>query len=582
MRKFFPVVLLSFLIACNSKSLKPSYEAFTTEFERSQGLKTSEYKDVIDFYKKLDEEFDNITGFEFNRTDSGEPLHVFFYNVKQSDKLEEISKSNKLKFLINNGIHPGESDGIDASMMLLRDLAFGKIDLGEDFIIGFIPIYNIGGALNRNAHSRTNQNGPVEYGFRGNERNFDLNRDFIKADTKNAQAFARLFHSIDPDIFIDNHVSNGADYQYVITHLLTQHDKMGGELGSYIKNNWQVQLEHAMTDIDYPITPYVNVFGRSPDEGGFSQFMDYPRYSTGYTTLFNTLGMMVETHMLKPYDQRVYSTYQLMKVSIDFLTKDKNVIKQMRANAWKKFKVGDLYPLSFRVDKSKYTEYDFLGYESERSISPLTGQTRLTYNQDKPISFKVKYFDFMQATSHVTIPEYYIIPKGKWKVIERLKENKIRFARLVKDSTIEVETYRIKEFQTRKNAYEGHYPHYNTAIDSNIEQVRFKKGDLIIPTQQKGIRYLIETLEPSAMDSFFNWNYFDAILQQKEGFSPYVFEDIAIEILDQNPALKEEFEAIKSKNKDFASSAYAQLNWIHKHSPYYEKAHLRYPIYRVN
>jgi hypothetical protein len=581
MKKIITLILIGLLISCQSPKEELSYDEFLTKFEKSWGTETPEYKDVIKFYKRLDNQFENIKGFEFSRTDSGEPLHVFFFNVEETDKLEDIRLSEKLKILVNNGIHPGESDGIDASMMLLRDLAFDKLELKNDYIVGFIPLYNIGGALNRNSHSRTNQNGPEVYGFRGNARNFDLNRDFIKADTKNAQSFAEIFHAFDPDVFIDNHVSNGADYQYKITHLLTQHNKMGGELGDYIKNTWQPQLEEAMVKEEYPITPYVNVFGRSPDQGGFSQFMDYPRYSTGYTTLFNSLGMMVETHMLKPYDERVMSTYVLMKVSLEFLPKDKKRIKSLRKSAWKRHKVGSTYPLNFTVDRSKYTAFDFLGYQAEVSTSTLTGQDRLTYNQEKPITYEVKYFDFMKPISSVQIPKYYIVPKGKWKVIERLKENKIRFTRLVKDTTIQVESYRIDKFQTRSNAYEGHYPHYNTQVSSAMENIGFKKGDLLIPTQQKGIRYLLETLEPEAVDSFFNWNYFDAILQQKEGFSPYVFEEHAIEYLNSKPELKAEFEDLKSKNEDFASNAYAQLNWIHKRSPYYEKAHMRYPIYRI-
>ena len=75
-------------------------------------------------------------------------------------------------------------------------------------------------ALNRNSTTRTNQNGPESYGFRGNARNYDLNRDFIKSDTKNAKTFAQIFHLVQPDVFIDNHVSNGADYQYILNSFI--------------------------------------------------------------------------------------------------------------------------------------------------------------------------------------------------------------------------------------------------------------------------------------------------------------------------------------------------------------------------
>ena len=165
-----------------------------------------------------------------------------------------------------------------------------KISAPKNTVLVTIPIYNVGGSLNRNTGTRANQNGPKAYGFRGNAQNFDLNRDFIKNDTENARTFAQIFHLVKPDVFIDNHVSNGADYQYVLTHLFTQHNKLGGKLGSYVHQTIMPELEADLQKKDWDITPYVNVFNQVP-EIGFSQFMDYPRYSTGYTTLWNVIGM---------------------------------------------------------------------------------------------------------------------------------------------------------------------------------------------------------------------------------------------------------------------------------------------------
>ena len=147
--------------------------------------------------------------------------------------------------------------------------------------------------------------------------------------------------------------------------------------------------------------------------------------------------------------------------------------------------------------------------------------------------------------------------------------------------TVDAEIYRIEDYQTRTSAYEGHYLHYNTQVSQTQEQTTLRAGDYLIPTDQFGIRYLVETLEPSAIDSFFNWNFFDTVLQQKEGFSPYVWEDLALDLLNSKPQLRSEFETLKSQDKSFAQNAYAQLDWLHKHSPHYEKAHLRYPVIRI-
>ncbi|MEL6812852.1 MAG: hypothetical protein AAFP76_16105, partial [Bacteroidota bacterium] len=450
----------------------------------------------------------------------------------------------------------------------------------EKTIIAVIPIYNVGGALHRNSGTRTNQNGPLEYGFRGNARNYDLNRDFIKSDTKNASAFAKIFHIVDPDLFIDNHVSNGADYQYTLTHLFTQHNKLGGPMGTYLHDSFMPQLEDSLEAKKWDITPYVNVFNSTPEKG-FSQFLDSPRYSTGYAALFNTLGMMVETHMLKPYKDRVDGTYELMKSFINIAEKDAEVIQELRKNSYSNHKVGDTYPLSWEVDSSQITKLQFKGYEASMIPSKVTHADRLKYDTTQPFTREISYYNYFKPTSSVDIPAQYIIPAGYWNIIQRLDENKIDYKKVKQDTLITAQVYRIKSYDSRRNPYEGHYQHYNTQVEMTEEQVTVKRGDYIVATRQKGLRYLIETLEPSAPDSFFNWNYFDPILQQKEGFSPYVWEDKAEALLNDNPDLKAEFEAKKSNDENFARNWFAQLDWIHKRSSHYEKAHLRYPIVRV-
>ena len=552
---------------------------FTTVFETSNGTKTPTYNEVIEFYKQLADSYSKVHIQAIGETDSGEPLHLVTLNPDSNFNFESIKKDKRI-ILINNGIHPGESDGIDATMLLFRDLAQGKIKMPKNVVLATIPIYNIGGSLNRNSTTRTNQNGPEEYGFRGNARNFDLNRDFIKADSKNAKAFAKIFHLVKPDVFIDNHVSNGADYQYTLTHLFTQHNKLDGELGKYLHNTIQPELEQRLAKKNWDITPYVNVFNNVPEKG-FSQFMDYPRYSTGYTTLFNTLGMMVETHMLKPYKPRVEGTYELMKTMIEIVNTEAKNIKKLRKEAFNKTYTNNLYPLDWKIDTTKQTTLNFKGYEGKMITSKVTGLQRLKYNRNLPFTKDVTYMNYFKPTTKVKIPKAYVIPKGWWPILERLKMNNIEMKPLQNDSIISVESYKIEKFNTRQSPYEGHYQHYNTTVTSSIKNITFKKGDLLVETNQYGMRYLIETLEPSAPDSFFNWNFFDTILQQKEGFSPYVWEDKALEFLNQNPEIKRQFDSIKSKNESFANNWYTQLDWIHKHSPNYENAHLQYPIYRV-
>lgn len=576
---FFLYFCLILSCSTDTNTKNENYD-FTTVFETSGGTQTPTYPEVISFYKNLAAAYPEIHIDEVGTTDSGFPLHLVTYNPNGVFDFAEIRK-NKIVLLINNGIHPGESDGIDATMLLYRDLVTGKKTAPENVVLAAIPVYNVGGSLNRNSGTRANQNGPEAYGFRGNARNYDLNRDFIKCDTENAKAFAQIFHKVQPDVFIDNHVSNGADYQYTLTHLFTQHNKLGQEAGDFLHETLMPELEKSLSDKKWDITPYVNVWGTTPEKG-FSQFMDSPRYSTGYTTLYNTLGMMVETHMLKPYKSRVKGTYVLMETMIHNIdTKHHSTIKDIRAVTHQSFVNASTYPVQWELDRTKHSELNFKGFEGSYITSEVTGQKRLFYDKSKPFTKKVSYHNYFKPKKVVTVPKAYIIPQGWHDVIGLLKLNNVIIHPLQNDSLISVETYHIKDYKTFKNPYEGHYGHYNTEVRKSNEQIKFFKGDFIVNTNQAAFRYLLETLEPEAVDSFFNWNFFDTILQQKEGFSAYVFEDEAKELLANNSDLRKEFLEKKASDTAFANNGRSQLTWIYKKSNHYEKAHMRYPIFRI-
>ena len=577
MKNFLLIIILLVFLACETQP-EEKVEIFKTYFELTDEEETPPYEEVISFYIELAREFSSINIQTIGATDSGNPLHMVTYNPDADFNFQRL-REDKGIILINNGIHPGESDGIDASMMLFRDLAAGTIEAPEQTVIVTIPVYNIGGALNRNSTSRANQNGPKEYGFRGNARNYDLNRDFIKADTRNARTFAQIYHLVQPDVFIDTHVSNGADYQYTLTHLFTQHDKLGGDLGTFLEETFRPDLEVALQESGWDITPYVNVYNRPPEEG-FSQFFDYPRYSTGYTALWHTLGLMIETHMLKSYPKRVWGTYEVLKQCVGLTEQYKDSLKALRGQLRQLMPELSHYPTRWELDSTQIWRLNFKGYESEYLESPVTGLPRLKYYRDRPQTTPVAYYDAFKPSDSIRIPDAYIIRKGHEHIIDLLTLNGIESEPLSQDTTLVVESYRITDYKTRRSPYEGHYPHYDTEVSSTREVVKLNNGDYFIPTRQAGLRYLLETLEPAAPDSFFNWNFFDAILQQKEGFSPYVFEDIAEEFLRSNDSIRAVFDSLKQEDEAFGQNAYAQLQWIYRLTPYYEKAHRRYPVYR--
>jgi hypothetical protein len=550
-----------------------------TPFEQSKDRNyTATYAEVIAYYQKLAKQYPQMKMMSYGTTDVGKPLSLI---VLSKDKVFDpslIKKQNKRILLINNGIHPGEPEGIDASMMLVRDLLKNN-KLPKDVVLCFIAVYNIDGCLNRGL-SRVNQNGPRAYGFRGNYKNLDLNRDFIKADSKNAWAFEKILNTWNPEVFLDNHTSDGADYQYVMTLIETQKDKQNPILADYTSKTLSPELYKRMAKSGYEMTPYVEEVKGTPDSGIVS-FLETPRFATGYTAQHNIISYITETHMLKPFDKRVYATYDFMRHLIDICQRDAKLIGELKHKTDEQVKQQTAFALNWQVNEDKYDTLTFKGYEAGHKPSEVSGLPRLYYDRSKPYTKTIKYYDNYKATVSADKPIAYIIPQAWQKVIELFKLNNIVMHQLTHDTTLDLQMYYIGDFKTGQRPYEGHYVHSNVQLKPVDMKVKFYDGDYVVYTNQALNRYIVETLEPQGVDSFFAWNFFDSVLGEKEYYSDYVFEDDAAALLKKDPDLQKKLDDEKAKNPKLANSAAAQLNFVYHNSPYAEKTYLRYPVGRL-
>ncbi len=574
MRTIFIAVLSLFISTCMFS------QAITTVFEKSNGTKTPTYFEIVEWWQKLDARSGKVKMLTIGMTDAGYPLHLVVVSNNGDYNFDNIRKNNKRVILINNGIHPGEPDGVDASMLLVRDIVINKYKIPDNVVLAYIPIYNIGGCLNRSANFRVDQNGPEEFGSRGNSQNLDLNRDFIKCDSRDSRAFAEIFHLTDPDVFVDNHVSNGADYQHVMTLLTTQNSKLGGVMGEFLSQQFEPAIYSSMKQKGYDLIPYVNSFGDSPDNG-WPEYWDGPRYASGYAALWHTFSFVPETHMLKPYDQRVKATYSLMQSFIEFTAANSMQIKSLRDKTKQTVASATEFAIAWALDRSKFKEVLYKGYTAGRKPSEVSGLPRLYYDRNKPYEKTIKIFNHYDVKNTIAKPKAYIIPQGWWKVIDLLKLNKVQMRPLKNDSLIEVEVYKIEDYKTAPRQYEMHHLNSDVKLSSSIQRIQFKKGDWYIPMNQAANRFLIETLEPQCEDSYFAWNYFDAILSQKEGYSSYSFEDIAADYIKKNPGIKLKLDQRRASDTAFANNGRAQLSFVYQQSQWNEPAFMRYPVFRV-
>jgi hypothetical protein len=549
-------------------------------FEKGNGNQSSSYTDCISWYQQLAKSSARVRIDSVGRTDIGKPLHQVVISTGAFDPAA-ARQAGKAVVLINNGIHPGEPEGIDASMRLARDLVRDPQmqTLLQQLVVVIVPVYNVGGALMRNSFTRANQNGPEHYGFRGNARNLDLNRDFVKLDSENSKALVQLYRRWDADLYLETHTTNGADYQHVMTLIETQKDKLRPEISAWMHGSFTPALYAGMEKAGMPMCPYVNTKGELP-ESGLQGFLETPRYGSGYVATHHTPGYVLETHMLKSFKQRYEATYSLLRLALEQAAAQHQALLAARAAAKKACAQAERLALNWKLEEAVVDSFYFRGYTARYKKSEVHGHDRLYYNRTAPWEANIPYQNTFVGIDSTSKPRFYLIPQAWQEVIARLALNGVVMQPLQRDSMFNVERYLIEEYKTSNRVYEGHFYHNQLKLLPLQQQRLYRKGDVLVPLGHATDRFVMEVLEPVAVDSYFRWNFFDSVLQRKEYFSSYVFEDTAAELLRNDPELRAAYEDWKS-TQAADRSPWNDLYFIYSRSPLAEPDFMMYPVARI-
>lgn len=544
------------------------------------GNTTPTYQALIQSLRAMEKINPRIKLFNMGNSDvPGVPIYLCVLNAEKDSTSTFLKARKGTTLLFNNAIHPGEPDGVNACLIYSKAFMDMKDFKGQDPLIAFIPAYNVGGMLNRSATSRANQNGPEEYGFRGNAQNLDLNRDFIKMDSENARTFVRIFHALQPDIFVDNHVSNGADYQYTLTYIASVRERIAPSLGELMYDRLLPEMTQALKKKNWDLFPYVETVKETPDDGIY-QFNDLPRYAMGYASLFNAMAFTVETHMLKPFPDRVRATYDFMKYLIEWSKENAALIEtaRVKSNEWTKKKAYFTYNYNRTADKDSIL---FKGFTARVDTHEITKLGHLTYDISKPYERKIPFYKYYNPKDSIAIPSYYLVRGQERKIIEQLVANGIAIETLKEEKKLRVKAQVVRSFDAISKPYEGHYMHPSKEIERVEQWITFRPGDVLISTKQIGGQFLHSVLQPEAEDSYFTWNYFDSYLQEKEYFSNYVFKDKIKEILQNNPELQKAYETKRQNDTDFANSEWQQLYFLYQNSVYFEPSYMMLPVFEL-
>ena len=559
---FFPIFLVLLLNQSFAQSIDWS------------GNTSPDYFTLINYYKQLAKKDKRIELYCMGNSDCGVPIFLCVLNGSGDSTATFEKARSGTTILINNAIHPGEPDGVNACAIWIEKQLKLKSNPASP-LVAIIPAYNVGGMLNRNGVSRVNQVGPEEYGFRGSGRNFDLNRDFIKMDTENSFTFSTIFQALQADVFVDTHVSNGADYQYTLTYISSLKQRLAPSIASLTYDELLPIMHKKLK-----MVPYVELKGDTP-ESGIVAFNDLPRYAMGYASLFHAISFTVETHMLKPFPERVKVTEQFIDVLYQWTNQHMDAIENARKQAgeW----AVEQEHLKFNYSLIAITDsIEFLGYEATRPIHPTTEVNRLYYDRSKPYKKYIPYFNHYHATDSISIPHFYSVAGKEKAIIERLKANGVIFQVVDSSYKMKCKVAIVRDFSSLTKPWEGHFKHSNTKVEFIDEEVIIEKGDVRIDAHQFNSQFIHAVLQPQMEDSYFSWNFFDSYLQQKEYFSAYVFVDKIDEILTSNPTLKSAFETRKLEDLDFRNSETMQLHYLYQNSPYFELSYMRLPVYFID
>jgi murein tripeptide amidase MpaA len=565
-----------------SREVPPTSDAnaWLTPAEKSGFLTTPRYDETLAFLHRLEQASPWIKVTSFGTSPEGRDLVLV---VASKDRLfdpDAARRSGKAIVLLQAGIHAGEIDGKDAGLMLLRDLCVTKTlqALLDHAILLFMPMYNVDGHERVSPYNRINQNGPREMGWRTTSLSLNLNRDYLKADAVETRAWLKAYTAWWPDLTIDAHVTDGADYRYVVTYAIETGPNVPPPVADWIRRVVIGRAVKAIAADGQSIAPYIDLVDETDPAKGERAGVTPPRFSTGYTVLQNRPSFLIETHMLKPYEPRVRATYSTVVALLQACGDDATGLHDAIAAAEAQAKLPGKTPLRFKLtDATRPVE--FQGYRFTREPSPISGTLRIAYSKE-PLDLTVPMQDQSEVVLEVERPRAYLVPRQWTNVIEVLRAHGLRLLALTAPLVAAVDGYRLSEPKWNQEPFESHHQ-----VTFKCDRLRgttrsFPAGTVVVPLDQPGSAVAVNLLDPQGIDSFVSWGYFDSLFEQKEYAEPYVLEALAQTMLEKDPALAKEFETALA-DPAFAADPRRRLDFFYKRSPYREDTIGLYPVAMV-
>ena len=555
-----------------------SGDPWITPAEQNDFRTSPAYDETVAWLRRLTEAAPELRMMSLGKSAEGRDIWLIVASRDRVFTPEAFQRSGKPTLFVQGGIHAGEIDGKDAGMMLLRDLTVGgrRRDLLDRANFLFVPVFNVDGHERASPYGRINQRGPEVIGWRTNARNLNLNRDYAKLDADETRAMVAALDRWKPDLYVDLHVTDGADYQYDVTFGWNEYNyspSISRWLGSTLRPALMSGLQ-AMGHIPGPL-----IFPVAGDDltKGILVSPSSPRFSTGYGDVRHLATVLVENHSLKPYKQRVLGTVVFLEAALEVLGRSGTELRQ--ATMSDSMLRSDPIPLAWRTPTQPTTEtMPFLGMQLRTSQSPISGTTRTEW-LGTPVPMRVPVIRQSQVAIAVPRAKAYWIPAAWSDIAARMRLHGIVMDRLASARSVDVEMYRLRDPKLATEPFEGHVlVTATTTVERHKET--FAPGSWRVPTDQPLGELVTVLLEPSSEDSFFQWGFFDEVLQQTEYFENYVMEPLAEQMIEKDPKLAAEFQQKLESDAAFRASPEKRLGFFYERSPYFDQRWLLYPVGR--
>jgi Zinc carboxypeptidase len=561
--------------------------ALTTEAERSGYTRTGRYTEVIALCDAFAVRYpERVRCIDFGTTPEGRPMKALIASNRGALTADAARNAGLPVVLVQGGIHAGEIDGKDAGFLALRQMLDGQAARGalDKVVLIFVPVFNIDGHERFGAWNRPNQNGPAEMGWRVTAQNYNLNRDYAKADTPEMQAMLALVNAWDPIATIDLHVTDGAKFEHDVS-IQVEPLHAGDEA---LRASGLALREGTLTALrkqgSLPVAFYPSFVENDNPASGFVDGVAPPRFSTGYFHLRNRIAMLVETHSWKDYPTRVRITRNSVIAVMELVAKYGADWHRtaLEADARATGLGGTLVPLGW-IASDKVRTIDFRGYAYTRTPSEVSGALMTRYDDRSPQIWKLPLRDEIVPGLAVVAPKGgYLVPAAYADAVAaRLRTHGIVYELLGRAHPEQrVEVFRD---DTPTFAAASSESHQRLTVDGGwkTEIHDIGAGALFIPIAQPKARLAMSLLEPLAPDSLLAWGLFNNAFEQKEYMEDYVAEDVAREMLARDPTLRERFERKLKENAKFATDPQARLEFFYRLHTAWDERYGLYPVMRT-